>query len=192
MKSRHGLPVYVPEREAAMLASRRQEAENLGVPPDLIEDVLRRVMRESYVSENDKGFKTLCPQLRPIVIIGGNGQMGRLFNRLADAVGLSGQGIGSGRLAAGGTAVGRRRHGDRQRADPCDRAGDKPPANVARRLYSGGFGVGEEPSAACDAGGAQRPGGGAAPDVRPGRWQCGEAGSGLLRWPPAGGLPVVA
>ena len=64
MKSRHGLPVYVPEREAAMLASRRQEAENLGVPPDLIEDVLRRVMRESYVSENDKGFKTLCPQLR--------------------------------------------------------------------------------------------------------------------------------
>lgn len=81
VKSRHGLPVYVPEREAAMLASRRQEAENLGVPPDLIEDVLRRVMRESYVSENDKGFKTLCPQLRPIVIIGGNGQMGRLFNR---------------------------------------------------------------------------------------------------------------
>lgn len=58
VKSRHGLPVYVPEREAAMLASRRQEAENLGVPPDLIEDVLRRVMRESYVSENDKGFKT--------------------------------------------------------------------------------------------------------------------------------------
>ena len=52
------------------------------MPPDLIEDVLRRVMRESYVSENDKGFKTLCPQLRPIVIIGGNGQMGRLFNRL--------------------------------------------------------------------------------------------------------------
>ncbi|WP_375541233.1 hypothetical protein, partial [Peribacillus frigoritolerans] len=28
-----------------MLASRRAEAEALGVPPDLIEDVLRRVMR---------------------------------------------------------------------------------------------------------------------------------------------------
>ena len=82
VKSHYGLPVYVPEREAAMLASRRKEAESLGVPPDLIEDVLRRVMRESYTSENDKGFKTLCPQLRPIVIIGGNGQMGRLFNRL--------------------------------------------------------------------------------------------------------------
>ncbi|STL78062.1 bifunctional chorismate mutase T and prephenate dehydrogenase [Escherichia coli] len=59
VKSRFGLPIYVPEREASMLASRRAEAEALGVPPDLIEDVLRRVMRESYSSENDKGFKTL-------------------------------------------------------------------------------------------------------------------------------------
>src|SRR5476649_2415066 len=78
VKSRYGLPIYVPEREAAMLASRRQEAQQMGVPPDLIEDVLRRVMRESYSSENDKGFKTLRPELRPIVIVGGGGQMGRL------------------------------------------------------------------------------------------------------------------
>ena len=39
VKSRFGLPIYVPEREASMLASRRAEAEALGVPPDLIEDV---------------------------------------------------------------------------------------------------------------------------------------------------------
>ena len=54
----------------------------LGVSPDLIEDVLRRVMRESYSSENDKGFKTLCPSLRPVVIVGGGGQMGRLFEKM--------------------------------------------------------------------------------------------------------------
>ncbi|MCU5773109.1 bifunctional chorismate mutase/prephenate dehydrogenase [Erwiniaceae bacterium BAC15a-03b] len=82
VKSRYGLPIYVPEREASMLASRRKEAEALGVPPDLIEDVLRRVMRESYSSENDKGFKTLCPELRPVVIVGGKGQMGRLFEKM--------------------------------------------------------------------------------------------------------------
>lgn len=70
-----------------MLASRRQEAGALGVPPDLIEDVLRRVMRESYTSENDKGFKTLCPELRPVVIIGGQGQMGRLFSRMLNLSG---------------------------------------------------------------------------------------------------------
>lgn len=82
VKSRFGLPIYVPEREASMLASRRAEAEAIGVPPDLIEDVLRRIMRESYSSENDKGFKTLCPSLRPVVIVGGGGQMGRLFEKM--------------------------------------------------------------------------------------------------------------
>ena len=87
VKSKYGLPIYVPEREASMLASRRKEAAAMGVPPDLIEDVLRRVMRESYSSENDKGFKTLCPSLRPVVIGGGGGQMGRLFEKM---LGLSG------------------------------------------------------------------------------------------------------
>jgi len=82
VKSRHGLPIYAPDREASMLALRRQEAEKLGVSPDLIDDVLRRVMRESYSSENDKGFKTLCPDLGSIVIVGGQGKMGQLFNRL--------------------------------------------------------------------------------------------------------------
>ncbi len=82
VKSRYGLPIYVPERESAMLASRRQEAQALGVPPDLIEDVLRRVMRESYSSENDKGFKTLNPTLRPVTIVGGGGQMGQLFAKM--------------------------------------------------------------------------------------------------------------
>ncbi|WP_192459229.1 bifunctional chorismate mutase/prephenate dehydrogenase [Musicola keenii] len=82
VKSRYGLPIYAPDREAAMLSSRREDAEVLGVPPDLIEDVLRRVMRESYTSENDKGFKTLRPELRPIVIVGGRGQMGRMFDKM--------------------------------------------------------------------------------------------------------------
>lgn len=79
VKSRHGLPIYAPDREAAMLAKRREEATASGVPADLIEDVLRRVMRESYSSENDSGFKCVNPALRSIVVIGGAGQLGRLF-----------------------------------------------------------------------------------------------------------------
>jgi len=79
VKNQHGLPIYAPEREAAMLAKRRAEAESKGVPPALIEDVLRRVMRESYTSEKDSGFKTIKPDLGNIVVIGGRGQLGRLF-----------------------------------------------------------------------------------------------------------------
>lgn len=95
VKSQHGLPIYAPEREASMLASRRSEAQALGVAPDLIEDILRRVMRESYSSENDKGFKTLCPALGPIVIVGGKGQMGRLFGRLFELSGYQVKSLGT-------------------------------------------------------------------------------------------------
>jgi chorismate mutase/prephenate dehydrogenase len=82
IKSEHGLPIYVPEREVAMLEKRREEAESKGVPGDLIEDVLRRVMRESYASEKDSGFKTVQPDIGRIVIIGGGGKLGMLFTRM--------------------------------------------------------------------------------------------------------------
>lgn len=78
-KSRLGLPVYVPEREAAMIAARRTEAANHGVSPDMIEDVLRRVMRESYCAEGQQGFRPTAPELGPIVVIGGGNGMGALF-----------------------------------------------------------------------------------------------------------------
>ncbi|MBS4698764.1 bifunctional chorismate mutase/prephenate dehydrogenase [Aeromonas media] len=91
VKSRHGLPIYAPDREASMLARRRAEAELLGVPGDLIEDVLRRVMRESYIlesaSEKENHFKCMKPDLGKVVIIGGQGQLGRLFGQM---FGLSG------------------------------------------------------------------------------------------------------
>lgn len=87
VKNKYGLPIYVPERELSMLTARREEAEKLGINPDLIEDILRRIMRESYTSENDKGFKTLNPDLGDIFIIGGNGQMGTLFRRLFELSG---------------------------------------------------------------------------------------------------------
>ncbi|MDG3088935.1 bifunctional chorismate mutase/prephenate dehydrogenase [Vibrio hannami] len=82
VKSEHGLPIYAPDREAAMLASRRNEAEKKGVPPQLIEDILRRTMRESYASEKDSGFKCLNPELRSVVIVGGKGQLGGLFGKM--------------------------------------------------------------------------------------------------------------
>lgn len=79
IKLEHGLPLYAPDREAAMLQARREEAVEQGIPPDLIEDVLRRVMRESYVSENRHGFKATNPEINKIVVVGGRGKLGGLF-----------------------------------------------------------------------------------------------------------------
>ncbi|TYB25600.1 bifunctional chorismate mutase/prephenate dehydrogenase [Aggregatibacter actinomycetemcomitans] len=81
VKQQHGLPIYAPQREAEMLQRKREAAEQMGLSPNLIEDVLRRIMRESYVSENQFGFKTVNPQIRKIVIVGGRGKLGGLFCR---------------------------------------------------------------------------------------------------------------
>ncbi|QSX34725.1 bifunctional chorismate mutase/prephenate dehydrogenase [Shewanella avicenniae] len=82
-----GLPIYAPEREAAMLAKRREEAEAIGIQPQLIEDVLRRLMRESYLNEKDVGFKQVREDLGKVVIVGGNGQLGRLFGQMLNLSG---------------------------------------------------------------------------------------------------------
>ncbi|URJ30185.1 bifunctional chorismate mutase/prephenate dehydrogenase [Blochmannia endosymbiont of Camponotus sp.] len=82
IKSRYGLFIYAQDREEIIVACRRKEAIKLGISPDLVEDILRRVISESYCNENEKGFKTLCPNLGPIVIIGGKGKMGQFFCKM--------------------------------------------------------------------------------------------------------------
>ncbi|MDP8101849.1 bifunctional chorismate mutase/prephenate dehydrogenase [Phocoenobacter atlanticus] len=84
IKSEYGLPVYDPEREDQMILARRTEAEKQGVPATLIEDVLRRLMRESYANEHHHGFKTVNPNIKKIVIVGGKGKLGGLFARYFD------------------------------------------------------------------------------------------------------------
>lgn len=82
VKSRDGVPVYDPAREASMLAKRRAEAEEAGISPDVIEDVLRRIMRESYNSESREDFKCVNPKAGKVVVVGGFGQLGKLFVKL--------------------------------------------------------------------------------------------------------------
>ena len=82
VKSTAGVPIYAPDREASMLAKRRDEAEQAGIGGDLIEDILRRLMRESYHREKDTGFKCLKPDLGRVVVIGGAGKLGSLFVRM--------------------------------------------------------------------------------------------------------------
>lgn len=78
IKAKAGMPVYVPEREKALIASRRAQAETLGVSPELVEDLLRRVMRESYHTQNNR-YRCVKPALGKVVVIGGAGALGRVF-----------------------------------------------------------------------------------------------------------------
>lgn len=81
VKGEHALPVYDPEREASMIAARRAQAQEQGVSGRLIEDVLRRFMREAYTAEKGLAAGRTSPDLGPIVVIGGHGRMGGMFAR---------------------------------------------------------------------------------------------------------------
>ena len=77
-KSQVGLPIYVPEREAELIARRRLQAEHHGVSPALVEDLLRRIMRESYHTQN-RDYLCTNSTIKKIVVIGGAGALGSMF-----------------------------------------------------------------------------------------------------------------
>ncbi|WP_337843294.1 bifunctional chorismate mutase/prephenate dehydrogenase [Rheinheimera sp.] len=78
VKQQHALPLYVPEREQALLKARRADAEQAGVSADLVEDVLRRVMRESYQTQ-EAGFVCCRQPGDKVVVVGGAGALGSRF-----------------------------------------------------------------------------------------------------------------
>jgi len=78
IKRDSGKPVYIPEREIELLEARRSQAQAQGVSGDLVEDILRRMMRESYQNQQSE-LACVAPELSPAVIIGGSGVMGQLF-----------------------------------------------------------------------------------------------------------------
>ncbi|NVK56390.1 MAG: bifunctional chorismate mutase/prephenate dehydrogenase [Alteromonadaceae bacterium] len=88
IKAKTGMPVYVPEREAEMLDKRKQQAEQLGVSSSLIEDLLRRIMRESYHLQNNR-YRCINPGIKRIVIIGGAGALGSVFVGLFERSGYN-------------------------------------------------------------------------------------------------------
>jgi len=79
LKSQVGMPIYDPEREKSLFRKRRQQAVDSGISGDLIEDVLRRLMRDSYVSQDASGYQCINRQCNKVVIIGGKGQLGSVF-----------------------------------------------------------------------------------------------------------------
>jgi chorismate mutase/prephenate dehydrogenase len=79
LKSSVGKPIYDPTREASLFEKRRQQASDAGLSPDLIEDVLRRLMRDSYVSQDASGYRCVNPDCETVVVVGGKGQLGSVF-----------------------------------------------------------------------------------------------------------------
>lgn len=88
VKAEAGLPVYVPAREKALIGSLREKAQALGVSADLTEDLLRRIMRESYHTQNNR-YRCVNPNAGSVVIIGGGGALGKVFVGLFERSGYN-------------------------------------------------------------------------------------------------------
>jgi chorismate mutase/prephenate dehydrogenase len=78
IKRANSLPIYVPERESSLIAKRRAQANEAGVSGDLVEDVLRRAMRDSYYSQHANYARTNS-DIHKVVIIGGQGALGKVL-----------------------------------------------------------------------------------------------------------------
>lgn len=81
VKRLHSMPIYVPEREAQLIHKRREQAKVLGLSEDLVEDVLRRMMRDSYYSQH-ANYAKVNSSIHNVVIIGGGGALGKVFVNL--------------------------------------------------------------------------------------------------------------
>ena len=78
VKSQTGMPIYDPQREAELIANKRQLAIEHELSPDLVEDILRRMIRESYHTQHAK-YMCVNPAINKVVVIGGEGALGSVF-----------------------------------------------------------------------------------------------------------------
>lgn len=77
LKRARGLPLYHPAREEDLISRRRGQAEAVGLDPDLVEDVFRRLLRSSRVAQSRSlAYHGVRPGAA-VLLVGGRGSMGR-------------------------------------------------------------------------------------------------------------------
>ena len=81
VKKEHKVPIYHPAREEDVMSRLREKASGMDVDPDFVESLYRTIMRQSRKSQTRVSrTNPIRPQAR-ILIVGGAGEMGRLFAR---------------------------------------------------------------------------------------------------------------
>lgn len=81
LKKAAHLPVYHPAREENLISELRAQADANGLDPDFVEELYRRIIRQSRVAQTARlSRKGVRPGAR-ILVVGGGGSMGRYFVR---------------------------------------------------------------------------------------------------------------
>ena len=80
-KKEHQLSVYHPAREADMIDARREHGRKVGLDADYMEEIFRNIMRYSRSVQTAEISRVGVRPGARILIVGGGGEMGRLFKR---------------------------------------------------------------------------------------------------------------
>ncbi|MCK5679414.1 bifunctional chorismate mutase/prephenate dehydrogenase, partial [bacterium] len=80
-KKERQLSVYHPAREADMIDARRHHGSEVGLDADYLEEIFRNIMRYSRSTQTAEISRVGVKPGAEILIVGGGGGMGRLFQR---------------------------------------------------------------------------------------------------------------
>lgn len=86
-KVENQLPVFVPEREEAKSESFKKMAVERGIDPEWAEDFLRMIMTASRATQSQAKFPIATTSPKHILLIGGEGGMGKLYKRVINQTG---------------------------------------------------------------------------------------------------------
>ena len=89
LKKELGLSAYSNERASYVLNHCEELARESMLPEGMMTDIMRRILRESYRQCSDSEFKypRLLKEEGDVVIVGGNGGMGRIFKNYFESSG---------------------------------------------------------------------------------------------------------
>jgi len=81
LKKTYNIPVYHPAREENLISHRRNQGIEAGLDPDYIEEIYRRILRQSRVEQSAQMARKGIRAGAAVLIIGGRGSMGQYFHR---------------------------------------------------------------------------------------------------------------
>ncbi len=82
-KIQNKLPIFVANREDDKIADFREKAKVLGLNVDWAEDFLRMIMSSSRSYQSESAFPQTTSGTKNILLVGGRGEMGSLYSRIA-------------------------------------------------------------------------------------------------------------
>lgn len=84
LKKTHNLPVYHPAREENLISHLRNQGAEAGLDSDYIEELYRRILRQSRVEQTVRLSKKGVRAGATVLIVGGMGSMGQYFSQWFD------------------------------------------------------------------------------------------------------------